>query len=454
MTPLELLQSGHPYKALPLLLKAAHREPTYPNLLNLAAALRATAQFHRTREVLMRCTTMSPDQPEAWNNLAQLATDEGRFGEAAALFQKTCELIERAKVPMSTPSAQNVLLGFAQSLMRLGEFKRAWPLWEYGRLGQHWHVLPGTKRWEGGDAESLLVVCEGGYGDVLNFARWLPIAAQRVKHLSFLIFDGLADWCDWHELGVTEQSLVPSDAPSGTPSFARGVIPLSSELRPRYFSHTTSLLSLPAICGMNSFADVPPVPWEFPPRVEYAGPYRKIGFCWWAEENGQLRVTRRLDQFTANGVCDYLHEFGSVVSLVPERASLYRGDKPWKPKRIDITPELTSWKQTTDLIRNLDFVVTVDTAVAHLAGILQVPTLLLIPLRSDWKWGVRSTHGTWYKPALRYYRELLPSWQAKEICAAVAHAIQDARSRTAERRPEAVEAGEDVGVRCGGSNAL
>jgi ADP-heptose:LPS heptosyltransferase len=166
---------------------------------------------------------------------------------------------------------------------------------------------------------------------------------------------------------------------------------------------------------MRSVADIPPVPFRFP-AASRNDETRRIGFCWWAEENGVLRQIRRLDQYTARSVADDLRPLGEVYSLVPPNAGLYGKTKPWRPRyAIQPNAELADWKATTRFIQTLDYVVTVDTAVAHLAGILNIPTLMLLPLRSDWKWGIGTYHGEWYGHNLRYYRSPTVAWQPEQI---------------------------------------
>ena len=81
---------------------------------------------------------------------------------------------------------------------------------------------------------------------------------------------------------------------------------------------------------------------------------------------------------------------------------------------------MRGWHNTADYIRTMDFVVTVDTACFHLAGLLKVPTLLLLPVRSDWKYGFHLPYDPWYGEHVSYYRETRPEgWTASAILEAI-----------------------------------
>jgi hypothetical protein len=76
---------------------------------------------------------------------------------------------------------------------------------------------------------------------------------------------------------------------------------------------------------------------------------------------------------------------------------------------------MATWSDTVAYIATMSLVVTVDTAVAHLAGLLDIPTLLLLPLNSDWKWGLTGDRTPWYR-SVRLFRNQLPlEWERERI---------------------------------------
>ena len=77
---------------------------------------------------------------------------------------------------------------------------------------------------------------------------------------------------------------------------------------------------------------------------------------------------------------------------------------------------MRSWRATAEYMCSLDFVLTVDTAVAHLAGLLGIPSLVLLPVSSDWKWGLPDDCQPWYGRNLTCYRQRNPGcWEPEAI---------------------------------------
>jgi ADP-heptose:LPS heptosyltransferase len=70
----------------------------------------------------------------------------------------------------------------------------------------------------------------------------------------------------------------------------------------------------------------------------------------------------------------------------------------------DLSADLTDFGETAAVIANLDMIVTVDSAVAHLGGALGVPTWVLIYEPADWRWMTRREDSPWY-PAMRLFRQ-------------------------------------------------
>ncbi|HEX3974288.1 MAG TPA: glycosyltransferase family 9 protein [Stellaceae bacterium] len=94
----------------------------------------------------------------------------------------------------------------------------------------------------------------------------------------------------------------------------------------------------------------------------------------------------------------------------------------------DLSPSITDFADTAALIRQLDLVITVDTAVAHLAGALGHPAFVLLPYTPDWRWLGSREDSPWY-PSLRLFRQKTPrDWQAI-ICDVTAAVTEFASKR-------------------------
>jgi len=401
---LSLLEQGQVQESIPLLRELAWRAPTYASYLNLAAALRSAGMFDDALAYVGRAVRQDPNAPNAWLTLGNIFTDTGNFSQALEYYQGA---LFRAQSCTNVRMLQQAALATAQAHLRAHEFHEAWPLWELGRFGYSYWALPGTQRWLGEPCRSLLVVCEGGFGDAMLFSRWLPFARSRAKHVKLLIWDRMVSFRDWSELGVDE------------------VLPKSQEIDPAGIDYTTSWMSLPGIAGMRSTLDIPDDQSieMLPLDPQY------VGFCWLAEENCTIRKIRSLPCPEAEALATRLSVYGKVVSLCPRAKHLHRSaDEPWPSNVIQDEKALDGWDKTMHVLRNCKFVVTVDTAIAHLAGLRGVPAFLLLPCASDWKWGTaeNQTGDPWYGPHVRYYRNSNPwSWDVEDIAVTLANSVPD-----------------------------
>lgn len=289
--------------------------------------------------------------------------------------------------------------------------------------------MPTTKVWQGEKNARVLIVCEGGFGDGFLFSRWIPKVREISDKVGIVVWNKLLDVCDWKKFGVHE------------------VLPMLGAIDSSKWDYTTSIMSLPGVFKMRSWSDIPPdgmleaymetVPSDQRLMAVTQGVSR-IGFCFRAEENGAGRKIRSLDDVTAHMVAKQLAKTGTVYSLCPAGKSLHRHDKfavPFAKATVQDEKAMATWHATANYIRSMDFVVAVDTAVFHLAGLLKVPTLLLLPVRSDWKYGLPKPHvehvvhdhasgpfdpDPWYGPHVTYYRETNPEkWSIDAILAAI-----------------------------------
>lgn len=396
---LALLESGKVLEAIPILRELAWRSPTYKSYINLASALRSAGLFDDSIAYLGRAINIDSDSPHAWLTLANVFHDTGNFTQSLDYYQAALFRSQHG----NPHALRQAALGCAQAHLRSHQFEEAWPLWELGRFGESYNALPGTRRWLGEPCKTLLVICEGGFGDAMLFSRWLPFLRDRARHVKLMVWDRMAYAINWQDLGVDE------------------VIPSSTDISVDDIEFTTSWMSLPGIFGMRAIADIPPDMHQiFVAPTIYADEGGMVGYCWRAEENCTIRKVRSLPIETAEALATRLSAHGEVISLCPRAKHLHRStDEPWPSNVAQYESLLDGWPRTAALVHSCKLVVTVDTAIAHLAGIMCVPTLLLLPCASDWKWGTAAnqTEDIWYDPRfLHYYRNYNPwHWDVESI---------------------------------------
>ena len=360
-----LLESGLPQDALPYLLDAQKKDPAnWEHYVNLGIAYRNLGDWANAVVAYTQAIRLAPEQPAMWYNVAVLCEDFGHFEDAAQVIDPLYE-----QVPMH----QQISLLYAHSKLRRGEWKEAWSAWEIGRFGKAWNPIPNLTVWKGEPlaGKKLLVLCEGGYGDSFLFQRYFRLLSEAGVRVYFYLWD--------NQIPVFE----------GHPHIA-GFVRASEGADPKDYDYQTPLLSLPRMFSQSP-AEVPFN--EFVPKGEpmllLASKRQRIGLCWSAEENGVTRKVRSVP----HQMVEILRGTGDCHAVFPSQET-----PEWVTRH-----SLKDWRDTVRLIRSMDVVVSVDTAVAHLAAMLGKETFIVLPPSSDWKWLLGRDDTVWH-PTARVFR--------------------------------------------------
>lgn len=384
----------------------------FMDMISRSIDLRVSGDLSASTDLAVRAVEIRPGEPSAWHTLAMVSSDLGRYAEALFARRRAVELLDgmSGRIPPEMRQyVQQCVFGYATSLMLHGRWAESRQYWEAGRLGYSWCPPVHTAYWQGQSDGGLLVVCEGGYGDLFLFSRFLPLLSRRYPgKIGLFVHPGLRDFRDWRALGADEVFEIGD--------------PYGME-----WTYSTGLMGLPGLCGIEAAEDVPSDRLSITPdeRDERDG----IGFCWRSEEFMTKRRFRSLSENEAAAVAAGLSDrLGRCPeSLCPSRKDLASPGREFRqPEAVNYTPSrMQSWSGTAQYIAGMRMVVTVDTAVAHLAGLLNVPTLLLLPLNVDWKFGIAGEITPWY-PNHRLFRNPYPlHWDTEKI---VEKAVQMYRS--------------------------
>ena len=364
ITGARLVQGGFSELAIGYL----EHEPDPVSRLNLAIAYRHTNRLPQAQSILVDLCK-NDDTPAnvfaaALNSLGMVHADLGRFTQSEAAFQCAYDLMPGQQVALN--------LGYAK--LRLQKFEEAWPYFESGRLGSSWRLMDGTRPWEG-QLGNAICVSEGGFGDGFLFDRFLYdfVDSTNRAHLSI--------WSQMESTGYWKSR--PGDY--FTVSYHSGD-PFQG-IPAEKWEFTTSIMSLMAILGMKSVVDIPQarkpsINGGFDRNLTPSG---GIGLCWAAEENGVIRKHRSIPVEDLSPLADMDRKY---YSLVPGQCPTWANPVP-----------IRSWADTMSILLGLDLVISVDTAVAHLACLMGVPTIIVLPTRSDWKWFVGTDRSPWWPSA-------------------------------------------------------
>lgn len=214
---------------------------------------------------------------------------------------------------------------------------------------------------------TILVHGEQGFGDTIQFSRYLPLLVSMGNRVIFQCHP---------ELVRLMQRLYPH----------LEVIPFDAAAT---FDLHIPLMSLPHRLGTASDAHIPPIPVPPPPRPS-TSPLR-VGICW--RGKGYPDPDRSIDE-------PALAPLSTMVGVAWYSLTVGAPPLPWM---IDPTPHLRDFADTADLLERLDLVLSIDSAVAHLAGTLGKPVLLLLPPAADWRWLLGRSDSPWY-PTMKILR--------------------------------------------------
>jgi tetratricopeptide (TPR) repeat protein len=354
------------------------------NWNSLGVALAAKGEAREAREVYRRAIAIKPGYAEAHTNLGNSLSDEGQVEKAATFYRRAVELS-----PDAVPAHWNL----AVALLRQGDFQNGWPEHEWRlKARSQFPVRPFLQpQWTGQDltGQTILLHAEQGFGDTIQFVRYVSLVAARGARV---ILECQPELCGLLK-GMTGAERV----------IARGD-PLPA------FDLQCPLLSLPR--AFNTTLQTIPAPHLYltidPERVrQWAAKLslpRKslnVGLCWAGSSTHSNDAKRSIDPARLTPLaCDGV-TFYSLQKHDESDASL---DVPDKLALKDLRNQLVDFVDTAGVISNLDLVISVDTAVAHLAGALGKPVWLLLPFAADWRWLLSREDSPWY-PAMRLFRQ-------------------------------------------------
>jgi tetratricopeptide (TPR) repeat protein len=358
---------------------------------NLGSVQRLAEAFAPAMASLIEAIRLKPAYADAWNNLALTCKNIGDIERALTCFNRALQI---------DPELAVARWNRAFVYLLKNDYLSGWADFEWRfRMPQRDSIYPYTiqgARWQGEPIPqaTLLVHDEQGLGDTLQMVRFLPLVRQRCNRVILETRIELAKLL--RQVPGVDQIIVRSPTAAAAVAFDR-YVPLMS--LPGLFKATAETIAghPPYI-----FADRDKIG-QWREKLTGSGP--KIGLVWAGrpqhtnDRNRSCHLTDLLPLLTNKEM--------RFVSLQKGAAAGQRAALPHDVRMIDLGPELDDFTDTAAVLTHLDLLITVDTAIAHLAGAMGRPVWVMIPFIPDWRWGMHGTTTPWY-PSMRLFRQTRP----------------------------------------------
>lgn len=362
---------------------------------NLGMICRQKGQWEQSMTYYEKALSFQPNFPEVFNNIGTSLQEMGRREEALESYNQALALKN------NYPDCHN---NRAMTLLSLGRFAEGWREYEWRWQSSHF-CSPRQKvsapLWQGEAAQgkTLLLQAEQGFGDTLQFCRYAPMAAARGLQIILEVQSALVRLL---------ASLSGVDR----------IIAQGKELPT--VDYYCPLLSLPRIFGSRPETLPAEVPYLFPPAstepksiplTQSATRDFKVGLVWSGNSHRNAPDLAAIDQrrsiapellaplINIDGI-----QFHSLQKVGPPAPDFFN--------LVDQMAACLDFADTAALIADLDLILSVDTAVAHLAGAMGKPIWLLNRFDSCWRWPPEWNNSPWY-PTMRIFRQSIPGdWKS------------------------------------------
>ena len=373
---------------------ALRLNPAHPHAtLNLGSIRQVLDHPEEAEGLFRRAIALGSNAAHARSNLALCMMEQVRPQEAEVLCRQALE--ER-------PEYAEAKANLALALMTQGKLKEGWEYYE-----TRWEV-EGKNRpvpkmdaplWSGQDlhGKTILLYAEQGFGDTLQFCRYVPMVAARGGRVVLVVPRAL------RRLMMSLEGV--------------SVLLAEDDVTLPAFDYHCPLLSLP-----HAFeTDLDTVPADGPYLKGDPHAWRKVladlsglkvGLAWAGRSRIDQPHAVALDKRRSMHLFDMAAMFEipgvTFVSLQLGPPARQMNCLPDGVSLLDVSARIADWADTADLIAGLDLVISVDTAVAHLAGALGKPVWMLNRYDSCWRWMLGRTDTPWY-PTMRIFRQAIRS---------------------------------------------
>lgn len=362
----------------------AIREAFLVALNNRGNVLQALKRHHEAIASYDKALAINPRYVQALLNRAAALQALNRHVEAVASYQRVLAV---------EPEHGDAQWNESLARLTLGDFREGWKKFEW-----RWRTSdakpPGFRQplWLGGEeiaGMTILLCCEQGVGDTLQFVRYVPLVAARGGRVVLVVHREVKPLL----AGFAGASAIFADD-EPLPAFDLRCPLLSLPL-----AFATTLESIPAEIPYLHSPQERIERWNL--RLPVTSSLR-VGLVWSGnpshknDQNRSLTFAQLATTLPTPNIC--------YVSLQqPVRHSDLEALRA-RDDILNLGDELSDFADTAAVVSQLDLVITVDTAVAHLAGAMGKPVWVLLPFSPDWRWLLDREDSPWY-PSMRLFRQ-------------------------------------------------
>ncbi|MBK8909326.1 MAG: tetratricopeptide repeat protein [Rhodospirillales bacterium] len=359
---------------------------------NLGSALREQGKLDEAAAAYRWSLSVQPRHAPALSNLGRILHDMGRYDEALECYDRAIAI---------NPELAEAHGNRATLLLQLGRFAEGWEEYEW-RWRNAGFTTPARAfeqpPWNGSDlcGRTILLHAEQGLGSAIQFVRYAAVVTGRGGRVVLECQKPLA-------------RLFASLRSQTNAAVAHLVI--KGEPLPAFDVHAP-LMSLPRLLGTRLETIPAAIPYLFAEEAlaaEWGARLARcdgtrIGLAWAGnrrhhnDRNRSMPATALAPLAAMEGCATFSLQVGDAAA---DPNALPAGSV------IDLAPDLRDFADTAAVISQLDLVISVDTAVAHLAGALGRPVWMLVPHVSEWRWLTEREDTPWY-PTMRLFRQRSP----------------------------------------------
>jgi len=368
-----------------LRLQPAHAGAT----LNLGSARQLFNRVEEAEGLFRRAIVLGVDPARAKSNLALAMMEQARPEEAEILCREALAL---------RPDFKEARANLALALLMMGRLEEAWPeyevRWDVEAMGGPAPVFS-EPAWRGQplNGETVLLHAEQGFGDTLQFCRYVPMVAAAGGRVVLVVPKALRQLMGTLD-GVAELLAEGDDI--------RVAYDYHCPLLSLPLAFNTTLSTIPAAVP---YLHADPEPWR---EMLDLLPGLKVGLVWAGKSRTAQPHAVAVDKRRSMRLADMAPLLAvpncSFVSLQLGAPAAQMQTLPEHAELLDVSDRLGDWADTAALIAGLDLVIAVDTAVAHLAGALGKPVWMLNRFDSCWRWLRNRDDTPWY-PTMRLFRQ-------------------------------------------------